>query len=123
MTSSGTVFPTVGSINAPILPQVSTNSRKKWSEKSIGLASDNAKAIDIWLYLTRGEAHRRESLNAPFPPSDEVVGKMWSKVKNTLRSLEARTRESLLEAIGQALAGITPQDTLNWFAHCGYNLI
>jgi len=29
----------------------------------------------------------------------------------------------LLEAIGQALAGVTPQDTLNWFAHCGYNFI
>ncbi len=48
---------------------------------------------------------------------------MWSKVKNTLRSLEARTRESLLEAIGQALAGITPQDTRNWFGHCGYGFI
>jgi hypothetical protein len=45
---------------------------------------------------------------------------MWSKIKNTLRTLEARTRESLLEAIGQALAGITPQDTLNWFGHGGY---
>jgi len=48
---------------------------------------------------------------------------MWSKVKTTLRRLEARTRESLQEAIGQALAEITPQDTLNWFAHCGYTFI
>ena len=58
-----------------------------------------------------------------YSPDLNPIEQMWSKVKNTLRRLEARTRESLLEAIGQALAGITPQDTLNWFAHCGYNFI
>jgi transposase len=58
-----------------------------------------------------------------YSPDLNPIEPMWSKVKNTLRSLEARTRESLQEAIGQALATITPQDTLNWFAHCGYNFI
>jgi transposase len=58
-----------------------------------------------------------------YSPDLNPIEQMWSKVKNTLRSLEARTRESLLEAIGRALAGITPQDALNWFAHCGYNVI
>jgi transposase len=58
-----------------------------------------------------------------YSPDLNPIEQMWSKVKNTLRSLEARTRESLLEAIGRALAGITPQDALNWFAHCGYNFI
>ena len=58
-----------------------------------------------------------------YSPDLNPIEQMWSKVKNTLRSLEARTRESLLEAIGQALAGITPQDTRNWFGHCGYNFI
>ena len=58
-----------------------------------------------------------------YSPDLNPIEQMWSKVKNTLRSLEARTRESLLEAIGRALADITPQDTLNWFAHCGYNFI
>ena len=58
-----------------------------------------------------------------YSPDLNPIEQMWSKVKNTLRSLEARTRESLLEAIGHAPAGITSQDTLNWFAHCGYNFI
>jgi transposase len=58
-----------------------------------------------------------------YSPDLNPIEQMWSKVKNTLRSLEARTRDSLLEAIGQALAGITPQDTRNWFGHCGYNFI
>jgi transposase len=56
-------------------------------------------------------------------PDFNPIEKMWSKVKNTLRSLEARTQESLQEAIGQALEGITPQDAINWFASCGYNFI
>jgi hypothetical protein len=48
---------------------------------------------------------------------------MWSKIKQILRSLEARTPESLLAAIGQALASITTQDAMNWFACCGYNFL
>jgi transposase len=58
-----------------------------------------------------------------YSPDLNPIEKMWSKVKNTLRSLEARTQESLLEAIGQALEGITTQDAINWFASCGYNFI
>ena len=58
-----------------------------------------------------------------YSPDLNPIEQMWSKVKNTLRSLEARTSDSLLEALGQALAQITPKDTLNWFAHCGYNFI
>jgi transposase len=58
-----------------------------------------------------------------YSPDLNPIEQMWSKVKNTLRSLEARTPDSLLAALGQALAGVTPKDTLNWFAHCGYNFI
>lgn len=58
-----------------------------------------------------------------YSPDFNPIEQMWSKVKNTLRSLEARTSDSLLQAIGQALAAITAQDTLNWFAHCGYTFI
>ena len=58
-----------------------------------------------------------------YSPDLNPIEPMWSKVKNTLRSLEARTREALQEAIKQALAGITAQDALNWFAHCGYHFI
>lgn len=47
---------------------------------------------------------------------------MWSKVKQWLRSVEARTDADLITAIGQALARVTPQDALNWFAHCSYSI-
>jgi transposase len=58
-----------------------------------------------------------------YSPDLNPIEQMWSKVKNSLRAMEAPTQESLLEAIAQALAGITAQDALNWLAHCGYNFI
>ena len=48
---------------------------------------------------------------------------MWSKVKDLLRAAEARTPEALTEAIAAALATVTPQDAMNWFACCGYSII
>ncbi len=58
-----------------------------------------------------------------YSPDLNPIEKMWSKLKNTLRSLEARTLPALIAAIGQALQAVTPQDALNWFASCGYNFI
>jgi transposase len=58
-----------------------------------------------------------------YSPDLNPIEKMWSKVKTLLRSLEARTPEDLITAIGQALASVTAQDALGWFASCGYNII
>jgi transposase len=58
-----------------------------------------------------------------YSPDLNPIEKMWSKVKNILRSLEARTQALLIEAIGRALTEITRQDAINWFASCGYNFI
>ena len=46
---------------------------------------------------------------------------MWSKVKQWLRSAEARTTSDLITAIGQALAQITAQDAFGWLTSCGYS--
>ena len=58
-----------------------------------------------------------------YSPDLNPIEKMWSKVKQFLRSAEARTWEALLAAIAAALAAVTPQDAANWFAHCGYSFI
>jgi transposase len=58
-----------------------------------------------------------------YSPDLNPIEKMWSKIKAYLRSAEARTQQSLMEAIGQALAKVTPQDARNWFASCGYSFI
>jgi transposase len=57
-----------------------------------------------------------------YSPDLNPIEMMWSKVKQWLRSAEARTGADLIAAIGQALARVTPQDALNWFAHCGYSI-
>jgi hypothetical protein len=48
---------------------------------------------------------------------------MWSKLKASLRSAQARTQPTLIKAIASALESITPQDVINWFAHGGYSFI
>ncbi len=56
----------------------------------------------------------------PYSPDLNPIEPMWSKVKEILRSLAARTAEALLDAIGAALRAVTATDVENWFAHCGY---
>lgn len=56
-----------------------------------------------------------------YSPDLNPIEKMWSKVKCLLRGAQARTSAELVAAIGQALARVTPQDALGWFASCGYS--
>ena len=58
-----------------------------------------------------------------YSPDFNPIEKMWSKVKASLRTAEARTPEELLPASAAALAKVTPQDALHWFASCGYSFI
>jgi len=58
-----------------------------------------------------------------YSPDLNPIEKMWSKVKQFLRSAEARTGEELHRAIAAALARVTAQDAINWFASCGYSFI
>jgi len=59
----------------------------------------------------------------PYSPDLNPIELMWSKVKTLLRAAEARTEPDLTEAIARALRAVTPQDAINWFAHCGYSFI
>jgi transposase len=59
----------------------------------------------------------------PYSPDLNPIEKMWSKLKEFLRSREARSLPTLIEAIGLALERITPRDAINWFASCGYSFI
>jgi transposase len=45
----------------------------------------------------------------------------WSKLKNALRTAEARTSEALDAALATALDSITPADAHGWFNLCGYS--
>ncbi len=59
----------------------------------------------------------------PYSPDLNPIEMMWSKVKALLRKTQARNHTDLLNAIAAALAAVTVQDALGWFAACGYNFI
>ena len=56
----------------------------------------------------------------PYSPDFNPIEQMWSKIKQVLRSLAARTFESLVKAIGIAIQQVTPQNLIGWFTHGGY---
>src|SRR3954469_16521396 len=44
----------------------------------------------------------------------------FSKIKGLyLRKAQARTREALIEALGEAISAVTPRDVVGFFEHCG----
>ncbi|TPX27138.1 transposase [Cylindrospermopsis raciborskii Cr2010] len=55
----------------------------------------------------------------PYSPDLSPIELCWSKLKQFLRSREARTLEALNEAMTSAVNYITAEDALNWFNHCG----
>jgi len=55
-----------------------------------------------------------------YSPDFNPIEKMWSKVKQILRSLQARTREKLFDAVAKALSMVTADDAQGWVKSCGY---
>jgi transposase len=58
----------------------------------------------------------------PYSPDFSPIEPMWSKIKQKLRSIAARTVETLGEAVQDALATITAADCRGFFRHTGYTL-
>ncbi len=46
------------------------------------------------------------------------IENFWSKVKDFLNKIKARTYKDLIEAIADAILQVSQQDIHNWFAHC-----
>ena len=57
----------------------------------------------------------------PYSPDLNPIEPMWSKVKAAVCRAAARTFETLVEAVGNALRGVTAEDCEGYFEHCGYN--
>ncbi len=67
------------------------------------------------------EARGAELLFLPsYSPDLNPIEEAFSKIKGLVRKVGARTREALVEAIGRALAAVTPEDAAGWFGHAGY---
>jgi transposase len=58
-----------------------------------------------------------------YSPDLNPIEKMWSKLKQVLRGMKARTGEELFVATGTVLDSITSNDAQGWFTSCGYTVI
>jgi transposase len=55
-----------------------------------------------------------------YSPDYNPIEEAFSKIKEILRRACARTRETLLEALGEALSAVSIRDAQGFFEHAGY---
>jgi transposase len=55
-----------------------------------------------------------------YSPDLNPIERLFSKLKAHLRSAKARTIDSLIAALGEALQAVRPDDVTGWFRHSGY---
>ena len=58
----------------------------------------------------------------PYSPDLNPIEMIFSKIKQSLRSLACRTRETLWAAMQGVLDRVSATDSANCFRHCGYTL-
>jgi transposase len=55
-----------------------------------------------------------------YSPDFNPIEEAFSKIKGIVRQAGARTREALVEVLGEALSAISAQDARGYFEHAGY---
>ena len=55
-----------------------------------------------------------------YSPDLNPIEEAFSKIKHLLRKISARTKGTLIEALGRALAAVSVQDVKGFFVNCGY---
>jgi transposase len=58
----------------------------------------------------------------PYSPDLNPIEMVFAKIKQRLRSLACRTRETLWQAMQSVLDQVTPSDAAHCFEHAGYTL-
>ncbi len=58
-----------------------------------------------------------------YSPDFNPIEQAFSKLKSYLREASARTQQTLLEVIGEALRAISASDAESFFDHCGYRTV
>ena len=57
----------------------------------------------------------------PWSPDKTPIEELFSKVKTYLRKVAARTFDTVVTAMGEALQLVTPKDICGWFQdRCAY---
>ncbi|MEM1356334.1 MAG: transposase, partial [Planctomycetota bacterium] len=57
----------------------------------------------------------------PYLPDLNPIEKLWSKLKSWLRRVEAKTFDTLSDAVAAALRAVTPEECTNYFISCGWS--
>jgi transposase len=55
----------------------------------------------------------------PYSPDSTPIERLWSKIKTYLRRVAARTKDSVYEALSEAIERVTTQDIVGWFGDAG----
>jgi transposase len=55
-----------------------------------------------------------------YSPDLNPIEEAFSKIKGVLRRAGARTKEALLEVLGEALSAVSARDARGYFEHAGY---
>jgi transposase len=95
-----------------LVPNLWKGATVVWDNSSIHTGKEIEKAI--------ANAGARLIYLPPYSPDFNPIENFWSKVKNTLRSIGARTYQALDEAIADAYSQVSLKDIRNWFAHSCY---
>ena len=53
-------------------------------------------------------------------PDLDPIEEAFNKIKGILRRPGARTKEALMEVLGEALSAVSAQDARGYFEHAGY---
>jgi transposase len=56
-------------------------------------------------------------------PDFDPIEQAFSKLKSYLRAACARSQDTLMELIGEALSTISASDPEGFFEHCGYRAV
>jgi len=59
-------------------------------------------------------------LPAYYSPDFNPIEEAFAKIKGMLRQAGARTKDALVEVLGEALSAISVQDTRGYYEHAGY---
>jgi len=75
------------------------------------LSAHKAPAVREWIERAGAEL----LYLPPYSPDLNPIEKAWAKIKQLLRAAKARTKETLDQAITEALPSITPANAKAWF--------
>jgi transposase len=98
-------------VNSVLVPELHAGEVVVFDNLSSHLAAGVAAAIE----QTGAELLPLPPYSSDYTPIEEL----WSKTKQFLRRVAARSRTGLYDALGQALEHVTAQDIVGWFQHAG----